>query len=67
MQGVPCKRECERRSATCHATCEEYKKFYEENLEAYERRRVLCICGESTPGYKRTIRRRREYRKRLRG
>lgn len=32
MMRAPCK-ECTKRHATCHADCEEYKKFVKENRE----------------------------------
>lgn len=42
MSYVPCKG-CERRAVKCHAECEEYKKFQEENEKIKKNRRNNTI------------------------
>lgn len=42
MSYVPCKG-CERRTVKCHAECEEYKKFQEENEKIKKNRRNNTI------------------------
>lgn len=34
----PCKRDCPGRSPTCHAECEKYKAYTEQQREDYKRR-----------------------------
>ena len=34
----PCKKECERREAGCHAKCEDYKVYAEKKRKEYARR-----------------------------
>lgn len=36
----PCKRNCEKRSATCHAECEAYLAYAAEKVAEYEARRT---------------------------
>lgn len=37
MKSNPCKKDCPERSATCHATCEKYSEFSEENRKEKEK------------------------------
>lgn len=34
----PCKRDCPGRSPTCHAECEKYRRFANQQREEYKRR-----------------------------
>lgn len=38
MVKIPCVRECEDRSESCHAACEAYQAYEAEKLAEYERR-----------------------------
>lgn len=44
---IPCKKDCPRRSATCHAECEDYLAFVEDTRQRREQRRLKRI----TDGY----------------
>lgn len=37
MKSNPCKKDCPKRSATCHSTCKEYLEFFENNREENEK------------------------------
>lgn len=37
---IPCTRECQDRSATCHATCEKYAAYVEANKAEAQRRLI---------------------------
>lgn len=37
----PCKRDCPGRSPTCHAECEKYIQFREQQQEQYKQRKFL--------------------------
>lgn len=34
----PCRQDCPNRTATCHASCQEYREYWQTNQEEYARR-----------------------------
>lgn len=47
----PCRKDCEKRSETCHGTCEAYSKFYKKNEQMRFKRRMEGIRNAAKGTY----------------
>lgn len=47
----PCKKDCKRRSETCHGTCEDYLKFCEKNEQMRHKRHMDSIRNAAKSVY----------------
>ena len=61
----PCTKDCPKRTATCHGTCEEYLKWHSGNLDKCEERAKTAEVGGATYQYLRD-RNNRTYRRHVR-
>lgn len=52
----PCKKSCERRSATCRLDCEPYLEYAEQKLAQYARNAVHSNNTGTTPAQERRVR-----------
>lgn len=47
----PCK-DCEERTASCHCTCDDYRKYQDEMQKQRDQRRMACISRPIAPKWK---------------
>lgn len=59
----PCKKSCERRSATCRLDCEPYLEYAEQKMAEYARNAVHSNNTGTTPAQERRVRERDKMRK----
>ena len=59
----PCKKSCERRSATCRLDCEPYLEYAEHKMAEYARNAVHSNNTGNTPAQERRVRERDKMRK----
>lgn len=59
----PCKKSCERRSATCRLDCEPYLEYAEHKMAEYARNAVHSNNAGNTPAQERRVRERDKMRK----
>ena len=59
----PCKKSCERRSATCRLDCEPYLEYAEHKMAEYARNAVNSNNTGNTPAQERRVRERDKMRK----
>lgn len=59
----PCKKSCERRSATCRIDCEPYLEYAEHKMAEYARNAVHSSNTGNTPAQERRVRERDKMRK----
>lgn len=59
----PCKKSCERRSATCRLDCEPYLAYAEHKMAEYARNAVHSNNTGNTPAQERRVRERDKMRK----
>ena len=52
----PCKKSCERRSATCRLDCEPYLEYAEQKMAQYARNAVHSNNAGTTPAQERRVR-----------
>lgn len=52
----PCKKSCERRSATCRLDCEPYLEYAEQKMAQYARNAVHSSNTGNTPAQERRVR-----------
>ena len=48
---APCKKDCERRSETCHGTCEDYIRFREKNEQMRLKRHIESLRNSAKGTY----------------
>lgn len=59
----PCKKSCERRSATCRLDCKPYLEYAEHKMAEYARNAVNSNNTGNTPAQERRVRERDKMRK----
>ena len=59
----PCKKNCERRSATCRIDCKPYLEYAEHKMAEYARNAVHSSNTGNTPAQERRVRERDKMRK----
>ena len=59
----PCKKSCERRSATCRLDCAAYLEYAEQKMAEYARNAVHSNNTGNTPAQERRVRERDKMRK----